>query len=382
MSEPWGRALTLEETGSRLTAAAEQFGVARFGSITQLDSLGVHTATAIRRDPVGESISVCTGKGGSEREALVGALAEALERFCAEPRDRVLVQFAAADDLEGQSLAPERFAGVEPTTNCLDWCLGWEFATGLPTWIPANAVFFPYLPSAGAERLFASQTTGLSCGSSILEASVFAALECIERDAYSRGLALASVAQGHRVPVVSDRSVRALLPDTIATFHARGIQFLVRDLTCDTKVPTYLCTIFDGAIGHYGVAARPEAWRAVTAAVEEACQSRLTDIQGAREDLTARAFYEEFDPWFIEPGSAETLEIEQGGAPSHASSLLSKLTHNLATLKNPTGIFLVDLSLPDIGIHVVRAIAPGLEVWAADQTRIGPRAAQWLSGEP
>src|SRR5207302_10313602 len=100
LSKPWGRALSLEETASRLEESAGRFGVSRFGSITRLDSLGIHTATATRCDPVGESISVCTGKGASEREALVGALAEALKRFCAEPRDRIPVLAAAASNLQ------------------------------------------------------------------------------------------------------------------------------------------------------------------------------------------------------------------------------------------------------------------------------------------
>jgi YcaO-like protein with predicted kinase domain len=289
---------------------------------------------------------------------------------------------AAAADLDGPFVAPERFVGVEPTGECLDWCRAQQFSTGAQTWVPANAVFFPYLPSASASRLFSAQTTGLACGASTTEALLFALLECIERDAYSRALALASVADGDRVPVVSEEALENVIPETMATFSARGIRYLVRDLTCDTRVPTYLCTIFDGALGHYGVASRPDARCAVIAAVEEACQSRLTDIQGAREDLSERALFEGFDPWFIEKRSAEVRGIDQSSQSSDPESFLKELHRTLATLPNPTDLFWVDLSFPTVEIHVVRAIIPGLEVWAADPIRIGPGAAQWLNGEP
>jgi ribosomal protein S12 methylthiotransferase accessory factor YcaO len=38
----------------------------------------------------------------------------------------------------------------------------------------------------------------------------------------------------------------------------------------------------------------------------------------------------------------------------------------------------VDLSLPEVDLCVVRAIAPGLETWAYDPSRIGSRARTWL----
>ncbi|HMG20709.1 MAG TPA: hypothetical protein VK607_05305, partial [Kofleriaceae bacterium] len=38
------------------------FGVARIAEITRLDRLGLPAVSVIRRDPIGHSVSVCTGK--------------------------------------------------------------------------------------------------------------------------------------------------------------------------------------------------------------------------------------------------------------------------------------------------------------------------------
>jgi ribosomal protein S12 methylthiotransferase accessory factor len=362
-----------------LESSAPTFGVARTGSITRLDGIGIATASAVRRDPIGESVSVSTGKGSNELHARVGALAEALERYCAEPRGRVAIRTAPASALDGRVLSPEALILPDGLsgTETVDWCEG-RTIDGDFLWVPANAVFFPYQPSESAVRLCAANTTGLATGATLEEALVFALLECIERDAYSRAVALATVGQGDRVPVVDLTSVRECVPAELQAIQSRGHDILVRDLHCDTDVPCYLCVIHDGVLAHMGVAARPDAVEALRAALQEAAQSRLTDLQGAREDLVDRHELEPTDPWFLSAGDARAVPVREGWNGASAFEVLQGLQTRLCCLDLPASVSWVDLSLPTVSLTVVRAIAPGLEVWAFDPSRVGARARGWL----
>jgi YcaO-like protein with predicted kinase domain len=380
-SRSWCRALSLERTASILESSASLFGVTRVGSITRLDGIGIATVSTVRGDPIGESISVSTGKGASELQARVGALAEALERYCAEPRGRIAIPSARAVELDGACLAPEALIlpeGVEAGGN-VNWCRG-RTLDGASVWIPANAVFFPFFPSAGAARLFAANTTGLAVGSSVDEALVFALLECIERDAYSRAVALATVGRGDDVPVVDLKSVREFAGAELEGILRRGHDVLVRDLRCDTDVPCYLCTLHDGVLAHFGTAARLDAGEAVRAALQEAAQSRLTDLQGAREDLADRSTSNMggVDPWFLSGGNAEVVAVSGDWCGDSVGDALEELRGRLNAVTLPAPVAWIELSLSQVALTVVRAVTPGLEVWAFDPSRLGPRARGWL----
>src|SRR5262249_11531806 len=151
---------------------------------------------------------------------------------------------------------------------------------GAPLWLPVNAVVFPYLPSPGAQRLFAAHTHGLATGGDRDEAIVHGLLECIERDAYARAVALASTRRGADVPVIAlEPPERAAARELVDRIRDAGLRVLLRDLTADHAVPVVLCVISDGGLAHMGIAAHLDADRAVRDAVLEAAQSRVTDLQ-------------------------------------------------------------------------------------------------------
>jgi YcaO-like protein with predicted kinase domain len=379
---PWCRRRSLSEMAAILEASASRFGVARIGAITRLDGLGIPAVTVVRADPVGESVSVCTGKGATELEARVGALAEALERYCAEPRDRIEIITAPRQTQAPNALAPELLTLPADATKDapLDWVRGSTLAgaASRAIWIPANAVFFPYRPRSGASALFASHTTGIATGATVEEALVFGLLECIERDAYSRAVALASAGRGEEIPVIAIDDGRRVASEEIDALVRSGMRFLIRDLTCDTGVPTYLCTISDGFHAHSGCTARPNAVHALREAIREATQSRLTDIQGAREDLAERGLQSEIDDWFLQPGASPTAAVRQGWCEDDAVAVLDRLNRQLRVLPQPVETVWVDLSLEGVDAAVVRAITPGLEIWAFDPTRAGMRGQSWL----
>jgi YcaO-like protein with predicted kinase domain len=408
------RARSLAEIDRLLTASADRFGVARIAEITRLDRLGIPAVSVTRRDPIGESVSVCTGKGDSLLEARVAGLAEALERYCAEPRGRLAIVTCPARELDGDVLAPARLI-PRPDADLdgpIDWCRGARLDRS-PIWLPVNAVAFPYLPSATAHRLFAAHTHGLAAGGDRDEAIVHGLLECTERDAYARAVALASTGRGAQVPVI-DPAPDAAAAELLARIRSAGLRVLLRDLTADHAVPVVLCVISDGNLAHMGIAAHLDPDRALRAAALEAAQSRVTDLQGAREDLPPRDGT--VDPWFVErgdapiiqwptaapsatsaaastvptsppsastaptsPPSASTAPASPPSAAGALSAALATLVARLAALDPPIAPVYVDLSLAEVDIAVVRVVAPDLETWAHDPSRIGPRARKWLT---
>ena len=326
---------------------------------------------------------MCSGKGESPLEARVSALAEALERYCAEPRGRLEIVTAPAGELAGAVLDPVSLI-VSPEIALgrpLDWCRGTRL-DGSPVWVPVNAVIFPYQESPRATRLFAAHTHGLASGATRNEAIVHGLLECIERDCYARAIALASTGRGRLVPVIDPGDAEAIVGQ-IAIIRRAGFRILLRDLTADTAVPAVLCTISDGLLTHMGMAAHPDAAIALRKATIEAAQSRLTDLQGAREDLPARNTNAETDtdPWFTEAGDARivSLPAASGSIGLKVEDVLAGIAARLAVITPPVEPAVVDLSLRGVDMAVVRVITPGLEVWAHDPSRIGPRARTWLS---
>jgi ribosomal protein S12 methylthiotransferase accessory factor len=160
------------------------------------------------------------------------------------------------------------------------------------------------------------------------------------------------------------------------------VRTLLRDVTSDVAVPTVLCSISDGALVHLGVAAHPRAELALRAAIDEAAQSRLTDLQGAREDLPDRDAAPAVDRWFLEAGDAPIVNLGASsppGAPGSIEEVRVWLAERLAALTPSVVPAWVDLSLAGVELAVVRVIAPGLEVWAHDPSRIGERAHAWLT---
>ncbi len=360
-----------------LTAAAARFGVTRLAEITRLDEPGLPIASAVRGDPIGASVSVASGKGGSPLAARVAALAEALERYCAEPRGRLPQVVARPGELAGRSLDPRRLIlpqEFDPAWR-IDWCRGTTLDDAA-IWVPVNAVVFPYHPSPEAVRLLAAHTHGLAAGSTRAEAVVHGLLECIERDAYARAVALASTGRGDAVPIVDLDAARREVPDRIERLSAAGLHIQLRDITADTAVVTILCTISDGELCHLGVASHPDGRRALDRAIDEAAQSRLVDLQGAREDLPPRDG-PPVDPWFVSAGRAPAVGVPEGWPPRGVAETLGELRDRLGGLDIEP--LVVDLSLPGVDMAVVRVITPGLEVWAFDPSRIGSRARAWLT---
>jgi ribosomal protein S12 methylthiotransferase accessory factor len=362
---------------------ASRISITRVTRLTELDCVGIPVVAAIRDNTVGESVTVCTGKGISTEVAELGSLAESLERYCAEPRERVPVHVSTVAQLEGCKVDPRELivADWAPAFAELEWVGGFSVLSGAEVWVPANAVFFPYHPRNG-RLLFAPNTTGLAVGSTLGDAMVRGLLECIERDAYSRAMALACMGHGAMFPLIAPVALGAEWDSWAKKLAHEGVNVMLREITGDLGIPTVLATIYEpGPRGpvrcHAGIAADFTLMEAAERAIAEAAQSRLTDIQGSREDLPEHSRRETAAAWFYEPSGEE---VKTSMPPVPAEGRISRgdvLTGALAAVGLPEPVY-VDLSLSETFLRTVRVVCPGLEMWAVDPSRRGIRVRKWL----
>jgi ribosomal protein S12 methylthiotransferase accessory factor len=143
-------------------------------------------------------------------------------------------------------------------------------------------------------------------------------------------------------------------------------------------------------MAHSGLGANPNAEVAVRRALLELAQSRCVDIQAVREDILAPgAVAEHFamhtrrvnvinrNSWYF--GGSERLR-KLSDIPSHSFTTIEEDLQFLLRRFAACGlnqIIVVDFT-PNLTTHsVVRVIVPGIESWALDHGRLGPRAIEF-----
>lgn len=257
-----------------IDALAARFGVTRLARLTELDRCGVEVVAAVR--PRGHVLQVSQGKGLSLEAARWSALGEAIELAAAEAPAPERLSFGP----------PPKDALWTPGDEAIAWAVGERLDTGARVSVPADAV---YCPPGGVAWLGPSSATWRSNGlgahpASRAKAVEHAVLELVERDA------LARAAPHGWTPALTARRVAppASLAKRVA---AGGFELFVVDLTPrGDRLPVAGALLFDEEEGPVpltaGYACRRRFEDAAVAAVLEAAQSRLTEIHGAREDVT------------------------------------------------------------------------------------------------
>jgi ribosomal protein S12 methylthiotransferase accessory factor len=280
-------------------------GVTRIADVTSLDRAGIRVCCAIR--PAGHILQVSNGKGAHAER---GALSEAAELWAAEQPE------------------PERWVFRDG--------LAWVRATRLDArgelWVPAQTVWcLPAgSPSMGPQRERWT-SNGLAAHPRLEAALLHGLLEVIER---------------HALPDRWPRGPRAVpVPFDVPGFLLRAF-----DLTppgCPVPVAGALLHDRERVLTA-GYAARLDPDDAVRAACEEAFQSRLTDVQGAREDVVHRS--DPIPPWLERPPGRHRLARPR-----------CRDVHALArALKRPVGY--VELVPGRLPLRVVKVIVPGFGV--------------------
>ena len=365
------------DTLRRVAPRAPSMGITRVANITGLDVIGIPVVAVTR--PNSRSISVAQGKGVDLVAAKVSGLMEAIENFHAE-RIRLPLTLGSVDEMRERGPVLDlsglpRVAGapLDPGARLL-WVPGHEAMGRRLTWLPFEVVHTDYtLPLTGCSGAFAMSDSGVASGNHPLEATSHAICELVERDAVTLW----------RFMSEKERRARRVDPDTVddelcrwalERYARAAVRVGVWDVTSDVGIPTFFCTIVDEATNRWrfmapasGSGCHPSRRVALLRALTEAAQARLTVIAGSRDDLGLALYRRGEDRGaFAEVGTL--LE----GPPARSFSDIAG--HDSATFGDDVAwelaclrgagiheVAIVDLTLPEHGIAVVRVVIPGLE---------------------
>lgn len=365
------------ETVDEFRKLMPRLGITRLANVTGLDSIGVPVYVAVR--PNSRSLATSQGKGLDHDAARASALMESIETWHAEQ----MINPLRWDSY--QALAREAAAGGLAVIDPVElphhrrpapevpgpWVAGFDLMNDAACWVPLDTVTLNWVgtPPHGTE-LFRS-TNGLSSGNHILEAVVHGFCEIIERDAEAlwrldselRQLDLASV---------SDPYCREVL----ARLERAQVFTVAWDLTTDVGIPVYGAAIMERpdparlrSMGiHYGFGCHLAPDVALSRALTEAVQTRLTYISGSRDDFMRHDYQRNRDPELL-----DAIWKEITAAPSQVR-LDAQSSRATATFEDDVGYLLkavravgvervvvVDLTRPEIGLPVVKVVVPRLE---------------------
>jgi ribosomal protein S12 methylthiotransferase accessory factor len=401
----------------RARAVLDVIGVTKVADVTELDRVGIPNFMTVRPHDLGPGLSYYNGKGRTRDDAHAGALMEAIERHAGERYDGDIVAASPYN-------MSRRHACIDPleihvpmvrTYNedlRLEWVLGFDLIGRKPTYVPLNCVMAPYDTPEGQPLLYSS-TNGLASGNTRLEALCHALCEVIERDASALAMArsdlrpavaeiLADLGFDDRVlperrdpPLISPEGLPRSAAMLLRKLQRAGLKVRLRNLTSSTGIPTIDCAIADPseptglADAHGGCGTHPDARIALTRALTEAAQSRVAFIQGGREDIAEFVSAKQAPPE-IEAWNDGGVTTSFDDIPSYQHASINEDVELMIDRMHRSGfdqVVVVDITVAQVGIPVVRVVAPRAESWSlylmhGARAALGPRALQEIAGAP
>lgn len=382
------RASLPEATLDRVRPLAAEMGVTRLGNVTGLDRIGIPVAIAVR--PNSRSFSVSQGKGLSLTHALASAVMEAAELFHGEdllPRT-VTASFAALRE-RVIAIDPASLPGTGvpvPDTEPMPWIEGFDLLRREGCWLPLEVVHTDYTVTAPhkGEHLL-SGTNGLASGNHIVEALSAAICEVVERDAVAiwNCQGVLQRAARHLDPAsIDDPDCCALLE----TYERARVFPRIWDVSSDGAIPAFVCDLAadrddPGGLRRFrGAGCHPDPAIALSRALTEAAQIRLTHIAGSRDDIPGPDYQEtaaqKLGAALLDAASSTAEPRRFGDTPGFASDDVAlDLAWALGRLRaiGMERVVAVDLTRPDLGVPVVRVVVPGLE-WSSTHRDYRPGA--------
>jgi ribosomal protein S12 methylthiotransferase accessory factor len=352
---------------------------------------------------------IASGKGETEREAMLGAIGEAVERYCSFQQNPDAVFRATAVELGEGAIRPNQFVlysdrqysspGFRYGRPDEQTQIGWTRARELPgdseVFAPASLVYL-YFEVDGPDGFFCPSTSnGLAAGPTLQAAVLSGLYELIERDAF-----LINWMNRLPAPRVDYSGLDGISERIRAHYACFGIEACVFDITTDIGVPVMMAMAVDrsgnGPAVVLGLGCHLNPAVALKKALMEVCQVRpseclkfFKDPPGERlkvygdvktlEDhagfAAIRANLHEFD--FLFNGRRSTqIESLRNGSVDDVDRDLARCVDLLRAAD--CRVAYVDLTTPDIapyGMFVVRAIATGLQPmhFGAGEERLGGR---------
>lgn len=363
---------------ARITGLIKAFGITRVANVTGLDHIGIPVVMVCR--PNSRSLAVSQGKGYTLAAAKVSGLMESIENFHAERLD-LPSRLLSYEDLYYRHKTIDIYALARPRdkpfdpTQPIPWVAGYELLNREELWLPYEIVHTDYThPQPFAGDFFLRDSNGLASGNNLLEALNHGISEVIERDALALWSLRGETEKSARrvdLATITDPQCMKLLD----LYERAEIMVAVWETTTDIGVPCFVAKILQREDSParrirpaMGSGCHPCKGVALSRALTEAAQSRLTFISGARDDQyrdiyerhQADAFY---DRWYAEMANGiparDFMQIDDHDGETLDDDFNWLLTR-IASAGLPQLAY-ADLTRPEFGIPVVKVLAPGLE---------------------
>jgi ribosomal protein S12 methylthiotransferase accessory factor len=369
----WRTASSADMLG-RAKAVAEICGITRLADITQLDELALPVWQAVR--PMSRSLSVHQGKGWSMAAAQIGGLMEAIESHHAETYVPVDHQMSVREAMQHFGLTHmDDFLTRRSDSIDADVRLDWAMTTPL-----GGSIAFP-VPSLCASLDFTTDidsgiernSNGLSGGACLEDALLSALCEVLERDAASRV---------HSWSTITRAAQRLLLTDVEAPWvqqlqtrlHALNLTLLCWNVSSWAGLPCFQARLSDLSPlsmtelpASEGWCCHPLAEVALSGAILEAIQSRLTYVAGARDDIEdMSAIHKHQSNLYISLEGLTPVGVQPqrwadiASWPMLPSGQWLEMIYERLHRAGFQHIGYLNLTQPHIGIIVVKIFVPGL----------------------
>lgn len=357
-------------TLARIRPLLPRFGITRVANVTGLDRIGIPVWMCIR--PNGHSLSVSQGKGITSELAQASAIMESIELFHSEHvRDPDLIGSfretrRSHNVLDPGDLEPGISWRAYNHSRKIGWMRGTELVGDDSLLVPHVRLKLNYSDPHPEGGLLAISSTGLASGNHPSEALCHAVFEVIERDCEWRWGRM-SVAT-RRATELDGKSVRSpMLQRLLDQFAAAETSVRMWDMTSKVGIPAFRCTLSEtGPIARSGPFAgngcHLSTEIALSRALTEAAQSRLTYIAGSRDDIYP-ATYQSINSLQHHPSvSRPTRHFEERPSVSLGATFEEDLQTSFRLLGSAgfRRVVAVDLTQPEFGLPVVMVLIPGM----------------------
>ncbi len=367
------RAVNVDVTLEKLSKKLPEIGITRVANITGLDYLGIAVTTCIR--PLAKHLSVSQGKGLTPQLAEISAIMEAVETFHME--NSAPPEFYGAYSglsLKYPVLNPYLFNQGHFNVQRLGHLeLGWVSAVNLINnelcYVPHILTCLDSTQSRPEYSFFSVSTNGLAAGNSKAEAICHALYELIERDALCHWQSLSP--EEKKETQVDLSSVNDANASLILKFQQGGLGLKIWDITSCLSIPAFHCALYDlnlfRNLGLFtGTGAHLSKEVALSRALTEAAQSRLTLISGNRDDIFPEYYrrqqklQQQLEEQWLNEGTVWYEEVKELTYQPSFHQNIQQVTAILQSKEYPY-LLMREHTHPEINIPVIQMIIPGLK---------------------
>lgn len=363
-----------KETLDWLTPLLPKLGITRIANITGLDHINIAVATCMR--PNSKHLSVSQGKGASLDLAKISAVMESIEGYHAENPPEIYFT-GAYNELKNQHtlISPACFDRAKLSKTNLDalpfsWTKAYDLTTKESCYIPHILTCLNSSKPQPAYACLNVSSNGLAAGNTFDEALCHALYEVVERDALFRWQKITPEERKQTQLDISTIDSPIIKPLIEKILKAK-LSLKIWETTSSIQVPAYHCAIDDPNIirglGLFtGTGAHLSKDVAISRAVTESVQSRLTLITGNRDDIFPN-YYQRFDSDKL---AERDFKIEQGVRsyknclmPSFKASFAENINQVKKTLAENgyTQILVVNHTKSDLQVPVAQVFINGLQ---------------------